>query len=230
MTDTQSLQERLHRICGHDSRDIEGCALCEAAAALAKLEDDLAEQKKLSAAISRDCNATALERNILRDSVAKLEEEKSELQSRLHSAESALAGIADTINSAHRNTAGMGDPDVSPLHDMREAIWQLSYQANSQKSRLAAYENQQWQPIETAPKDGTEIIAVIAGFLPTISHWYAPRQKWLTSTEEDHCDEDCWNGVLACMYSPTHWTPLLPVPAIEGNERLPDDEGEKNDR
>lgn len=45
-----------------------------------QLERELSEEKKLSAAISRDCNTTALERNHLRDELAQLRRQVAEGQ------------------------------------------------------------------------------------------------------------------------------------------------------
>ena len=67
----------------------------------------------------------------------------------------------------------------------------------------------EWQPIKTAPKDGSKILV----YLPpreksdgsgvwdavyTVSHWYAPGRYWW-----DHS-----------MSKPTHWMPL-PAPPIQ---------------
>lgn len=75
-----------------------------------------------------------------------------------------------------------------------------------------------WQPIETAPKDGTPVLTCRAGFLPALSHWgsYAGKDRWGTDPEtfmeEDHF-MDYW---LSCDYAPTHWMPLPPPPVSSG--------------
>lgn len=69
-----------------------------------------------------------------------------------------------------------------------------------------------WQPIETAPRDGTSILAVLAGkhpetgrtFLPAVVEW-SDEVGW---REVDDAPED---------YPPhdwklTHWMPLPPPP------------------
>lgn len=54
-----------------------------------------------------------------------------------------------------------------------------------------------WQPIETAPKDGTEILASDGG------------EYYLTAWEDG-----AWGMPDSMVYTPklTHWTALLPLP------------------
>lgn len=63
----------------------------------------------------------------------------------------------------------------------------------------------EWQPIETAPKDGTRILVFgpYCGGLPIMA-----TSKWLPWTE-DRVEKGCWyaNGV-----APTHWMPLPDPP------------------
>lgn len=73
----------------------------------------------------------------------------------------------------------------------------------------------QWQPIETAPKDGTRIITLVCGFKPTIGWWgengWTNDQAEATERLIDIADwlvvDDGTSG-----YSPTHWMPLPPPP------------------
>jgi hypothetical protein len=83
----------------------------------------------------------------------------------------------------------------------------------------------QWQPIETAPKDGTDIILMAPGRV-TIGHW----------TTEDECRVDVgdcggecrcreydytdpswisWDGGFTLEHPPTHWMPLPNPPSSE---------------
>jgi hypothetical protein len=70
---------------------------------------------------------------------------------------------------------------------------------------------QTWQPIEIAPKDGTQILA----YWPAPN--YAPDAPCIVNTWWVHCMHSKWitpyeeQGVNVC---PTHWMPL-PLPPTE---------------
>ena len=77
-----------------------------------------------------------------------------------------------------------------------------------------------WQPIETAPKDGTFIITVVdtcQDCRPAIMAWQCHHDKCRFGPdpedfmEESHFDE-YWRG---CDYQPTHWMPLPKQPSSE---------------
>jgi hypothetical protein len=77
----------------------------------------------------------------------------------------------------------------------------------------------EWQPIETAPKDGTRILAVIPGFAVSIAWWFHDAQKWMTTDAEDYPDDESWNYTVAnTEYQPTHWMPLPAAPSQETGE------------
>jgi hypothetical protein len=63
----------------------------------------------------------------------------------------------------------------------------------------------QWQPIETAPKDGTWILATSGGVAYVVSWFYTGPQHgwWATADEADR--------------APTHWMPLPDPPLKEKN-------------
>ena len=64
----------------------------------------------------------------------------------------------------------------------------------------------QWLPIETAPKDGTEILAILKGQIGAQVIFY-DFGEWLTSWDEFRLLGDD---------TPTHWMPLpLPPPIIQ---------------
>lgn len=62
-----------------------------------------------------------------------------------------------------------------------------------------------WQPIETAPRDGTEVLVCNAGpnFAASIrTCWYVV----------DQYDGEFWQDDADSEPDPTHWQPMLPVP------------------
>lgn len=73
-------------------------------------------------------------------------------------------------------------------------------------------EAQQWQPIETAPKDGTAILlsnergAWMAKYDPVYPSGYRPENPWFSlMLNHDHMRKG-----KPC--APTHWMPLPPPP------------------
>lgn len=56
-----------------------------------------------------------------------------------------------------------------------------------------------WQPIETAPRDGTQILAFwISGNIYGAVSWDNGLRSWIELHED--------------VYDPTHWMPLPPPP------------------
>lgn len=69
-----------------------------------------------------------------------------------------------------------------------------------------------WQPIETAPRDGSEVLLhEIYERLPVIGWWSEKRKRWYASTEVYDTDGDA--TVIDKLYTEgvTHWMPL-PAP------------------
>ena len=77
----------------------------------------------------------------------------------------------------------------------------------------------EWQPIETAPKDGTKII--LGRFVKNCQEGRSP-----------HVEIDFWHRLPVVGYEgfgkfndkywpPTHWMPLPAPPSNAGNERTP---------
>ena len=74
----------------------------------------------------------------------------------------------------------------------------------------------QWQPIETAPKDGTSIL-VSNGRWRDIAYWAAfARFNNITDSMDvgpAWCGRDCDDPYYSYALDPTHWMPLPPPPA-----------------
>ena len=73
--------------------------------------------------------------------------------------------------------------------------------AQTLRALVAAAEAERWRPIETAPKDGTEILIVDRVGM-CVAKW-AEYCGWISYTD------DGWYE--ACVW-PTHWRPLPPAP------------------
>lgn len=69
--------------------------------------------------------------------------------------------------------------------------------------------NNGWQPIETAPKDGREVL-VIAG-------QQSPSGRYFTAYWDDFHD-GWYYRAQGFVPKPTHWMPLPPLPQIERAE------------
>lgn len=83
-----------------------------------------------------------------------------------------------------------------------------------------------WQPIETAPKDGLQYILVTAGRGVWVAHWcpvdasgYRFDQPWRSvMLNHNHI------APTARYLPPTHWMPLPPPPTTDGVMGTPNDQ------
>jgi hypothetical protein len=66
-----------------------------------------------------------------------------------------------------------------------------------------------WQPIATAPKDGTPIILAVAGgdYYPRSAWWSAWANNWVVR------ENDAQTEATYLTTAPTHWMPLPEPPA-----------------
>lgn len=62
----------------------------------------------------------------------------------------------------------------------------------------------EWRPIETAPRDGTEVMLRTRDGLLSCS-WDWTQNEWSSS----------WLGIVLLPDDPTHWLPLPPAPGAE---------------
>ena len=67
--------------------------------------------------------------------------------------------------------------------------------------------NDQWQPIETAPKDGTVVILFVPCWDEVVTAWYCKATGlWPSDEPFSESGEACNVGM------PTHWMPLPEAP------------------
>lgn len=78
---------------------------------------------------------------------------------------------------------------------------------------LRASEAGKWQPIETAPKDGTHILSYVPFGGGSIIETYWHVEKFMHSNREVQIEY--WY-VEGGEIDPSHWQPLLPPPPVEG--------------
>lgn len=73
-----------------------------------------------------------------------------------------------------------------------------------------------WEPIESAPKDGSPILACAA-----LGH-YVPITAYWSSYHPNATGEKCWRTSLICgnkLHELTHWMPLPQPPVTEGDRQ-----------
>ena len=100
------------------------------------------------------------------------------------------------------------DDDTCP-HLVRASLLEAeNARLKAEVKRLRSqFANSEWQPIKTAPKDGTAVLIYCQVSGAMESHWDC---EWL-DRHNDCCD----------IYEVTHWTQLPnPPPAKEGNDCL----------
>lgn len=71
-----------------------------------------------------------------------------------------------------------------------------------------------WQPIESAPKDGTFFLATNGGHFPFVTAYDDGEDVWFTRNQHWESDERMaakLRNVPARQWTPTHWMPL-PAP------------------
>lgn len=96
--------------------------------------------------------------------------------------------------------------------------WAEISQASYQRAKRAEAERDelQWQPIETAPKDGRELLLfdgyVHLGSWTNDSNYPDEPKQWFDNSYDDY---SC--GYASTPLKPTHWLlkPSLPTPPIE---------------
>ncbi len=78
-------------------------------------------------------------------------------------------------------------------------------------------EREAWLPIESAPKDGTPILAAQAGLHPETGEPFVPCSVILDGDKvQVFCDSDADEWVSLSDWRLTHWQPLPPAPQTKG--------------
>lgn len=103
------------------------------------------------------------------------------------------------------------EPDMGHQKAPDDCEWETSYSAEAMRAYAAEAVRvaQGWRPIETAPKDGTQILAWAPDFYPGfygVAEW-AEKQDWRPETVAGWF----WNYATR----PTHWMPLPTPPQAD---------------
>jgi hypothetical protein len=97
------------------------------------------------------------------------------------------------------------DADMVPSPDGEYVLY------SDWKRLRSQFANSEWQPIETAPKDGTEVLCfcVEPEFEGEENPHTEMRVCFFGEMQEDY---SCWMGYYGYEQRPTHWMPLPPKP------------------
>lgn len=98
------------------------------------------------------------------------------------------------------------NPGVWPGYETR-AIYAVSTPPASEMRAGA------WQPIETAPRDGSDVLLFeVYERLPVIGWWCEKKKRWYATTEVYDTDGDACVIDKLCTEGVTHWMPLPAAP------------------
>ena len=140
-----------------------------------------------------------------------------------------MSDMEEIIEAAHE--AWVNDPDANPhfVDDSEQSLTQAIAQALTQAGcgRVDVAPANQWQPIETAPKDGTPVDLWCGGSRRTDCEWREPtdREYWVHGSDEPSDGEqtigaeprwfsaDGWPMGFGDKH--THWMPLPQPPETE---------------
>lgn len=123
--------------------------------------------------------------------------------------------LANDVQRYRTNAKAAIQAMREPTPDMIEAGWQdgmAGFGEGEEWEPVWKAMSMEWQPIETAPKDGTRILVWDNGCWPA---------RWLEEAEHGHgelgpgwqifeCELDVWYAL--CADNPTHWMPLPEPP------------------
>ncbi|MCR4374194.1 MAG: hypothetical protein NUW22_05035 [Acidobacteria bacterium] len=124
-----------------------------------------------------------------------------------------LAWVQDRADKAYKGALFASEAELRSTSTQEALSWHQrgmddADDANHFDALAALLEAQQWQPITTAPKDGTPVVLYMGDWLePCFLAAHYAGASWLV-------------GQHATVDGPTHWFPLpLPVPPPEEPSR-----------
>ena len=101
------------------------------------------------------------------------------------------------------------DADIAALRSYYDCDERLGEDRFASLSRLLDYvEGIRWRPIESAPKDRTDVLLYDPG-----ADWWPLLARW----EDQECFEPGWYTPTAHqVFDPSHWMPFPPPPVKGG--------------
>jgi hypothetical protein len=130
------------------------------------------------------------------------------------------ADLADELAEALRKRLGrvhVWGPYSAPGEERRDwVIWLRATLARHDARKAESG----WRPIKSAPKDGTEVLALLPDGTRTIAAWMTPTEMHGTGAlgpdpwDEPYDDSPRWweHFGAEMEVEPTHWQPLPPPP------------------
>lgn len=76
---------------------------------------------------------------------------------------------------------------------------------------------QGWQPIETAPKDGSWFLSTRGG-VPYVTSWDDGEGRFFTFNRSYEAIREKYEGIADAVWEPTHWQPIPKPPKDGGND------------
>lgn len=72
----------------------------------------------------------------------------------------------------------------------------------------------EWRSIESAPRDGTWILAVVSPFVPAVAKWRVERGSFEYIAADNFSSDEQYKEWLMATdpWAPTHWLPLPATP------------------
>jgi hypothetical protein len=119
-------------------------------------------------------------------------------------AEEAGKKIANAVGTILQRHFG----PVSSIEDVEAVEVYITEIIQAQRqAAVEEYKQSQWQPIETAPKDGTEVLLYEKGSINIGCY------DWC---EFENGSFKHWTGLSDSLENPTHWQPLPTPPQEQG--------------
>jgi len=120
------------------------------------------------------------------------------------------------INAERSESRGLRKAWIDGLRSGIDYASDQLHTVTEQRDRLAARERQ-WLPIESAPKDGTQILSFAEWEGITVCSWLDYSEVWETTEKMGWAKNYDTVAMSYETFEPTHWMPLPPNPPTNPN-------------